>query len=259
VKKRSKLSRHKVLDKGRPDYYITPTRDFKQYTKDCEEKYWNQDTAFDWNQDVRINLKDHLEKLNPVEFSRIAFMVLPMIADTIEHKIAQIQQEQLPLEEDALKDIGECIPFDKTTIHEALSIQSPLKDLQLSVLKLKDQAEILQSELLDLREQQRLGLVKEGNQVKHLETEAERQAQQLELSQMTNQIKQVQDKHQQLKAQCTIEAERLKTKIQEQFHAIEHQVLSDLEETLGLLQDTLQSRHLPKESKEMSRIKDLIW
>jgi len=47
--------------KDRPDYYITPTRDFKQYTKDSEEKYWSKETAFDWSQSVHGNLKHHLE------------------------------------------------------------------------------------------------------------------------------------------------------------------------------------------------------
>src|SRR6476659_3356684 len=151
-------SLRKTADKGRPDYYITPSHDFTQYSRDCEEKHWSKETAFDWDQDVRGNLRDHLENLSGEDFSKITFMVLPMVKETLDRKIAQIQREQLPLEEDALKDIGECVPFDRTTIHQALTIQSPLKGLQLSVSKLKDQLEILQSELLDLRELQRLGL-----------------------------------------------------------------------------------------------------
>lgn len=87
-------------------------------------------------------------------------MVLPLIAENLGRKITQIQQKQLPLEEDALKDIAECLPFDSTSIHQALLIQSPLKQLQLSVSRLTDQLEILESELLDLREQQRLELLK---------------------------------------------------------------------------------------------------
>lgn len=43
--------------KGLPDYCLSPTRDFTQYTKDSEEKYWNKETAFDWHQNVRDNLK----------------------------------------------------------------------------------------------------------------------------------------------------------------------------------------------------------
>ena len=86
-------------------------------------------------------------------------MVLPMVRESLKRKIVQIRQEQLPLDEDALKDIAECVPFDKTTIHQALLIQSPLKNLQWSVSNLKDQLEILQREFLDLREQQRLGFI----------------------------------------------------------------------------------------------------
>ena len=40
----SNTSPRKTVIKERPDYYITPTRDFTQYTKDSEEKYWSKDT-----------------------------------------------------------------------------------------------------------------------------------------------------------------------------------------------------------------------
>ncbi|MDB4286026.1 hypothetical protein N9933_01855 [bacterium] len=252
------LSIGKTVEKNRPDYYITPTRDFKKYTKDCEEKYWRQETAFDWSQNVQGNLKENLENLNPEDFSKVAFMVLPMLDETLAHKILQIRQEQLPLEEDALKDIGECVPFDKKTIHQALLIQSPLRRLELSVSKLRDQLEILQSELLDLREQARLGLFKEGAKVKYLETEVEREAQASELSQLINQVKQAQEEYQKLKAQCKIEANRLKIKIREKLHSIEQEVLVDLEETQKLVQRTLLSKSLPKDSVDFSRLKDLI-
>jgi len=248
----------KISDKGLPDYYITPTHDFTQYTKDCEEKYWSKETAFDWNQSVRNNLKEHLENLDPEDFSKITFMVLPMIKEALARKIVQIRQAQLPLEEDALKDIAECVPFDRTTIHQAILMLSPLKTLQWSVSKLKDQLEILQRELLDLREQQRLGLFKEGTTVKHLETAAEGQEQTLELSRLTNRIDQVQGEYKQLKAQYKIESAQLKTKIRGDLHAIEPQVLVDLEETRELLQQTLQAKTLPKDPKDLSRLKYLI-
>jgi len=248
----------KISDKGLPDYYIILMYDFTQYMKDCEEKYWSKETAFDWNQSVRNNLKEHLENLDPEDFSKITFMVLPMIKEALARKIVQIRQAQLPLEEDALKDIAECVPFDRTTIHQAILMLSPLKTLQWSVSKLKDQLEILQRELLDLREQQRLGLFKEGTTVKHLETAAEGQEQTLELSRLTNRIDQVQGEYKQLKAQYKIESAQLKTKIRGDLHAIEPQVLVDLEETRELLQQTLQAKTLPKDPKDLSRLKYLI-
>lgn len=248
----------KSADKGQPDYYITPTRDFTQYTKDCEEKYWNRETAFDWHQNVQQNLMKHLENLDPEGLSRVTFMVLPMVVETIESKIEQIRREQLPLNEDALKDIGECIPFDRKTIDQALMVHSPLKSLHLSVSKLKDQLEILHSELLDLREQRRLGLFKKETKVKHLETETERQEQTNELARLTNHTNQIQSEIKQLKAQGKIESNRLKTKIREELVQIEHQVLVDLEETRELVQLILQSRSLPSDPQDLSRLKDLI-
>ena len=258
MKDLKKPSPHKTVDKGRPDYYITPTHDFTQYTKDSQEKYWSKDTKFDWVQSVQVNLKEYLENLDQEAFSKVLFMVLPMVKENIERKIIQIRQEQLPFEEDALKDIAECIPFDRTTIHQALLIQLPLKGLQLSVSKLKDQLEILNREYLDLHEQQRIGFFKKGITVKHLETEAEKQEQALELSRLTNHISQVQRDLNQLKAQYKIESEKPKTEIRKEFNLIEPQVLVDLEETRELLQRTLQSKKVPGDPKDLARLKDLI-
>ena len=100
-------SRSKSLPQGRPDYYITPTHDFTQYTRDCEEKYWSKDTAFDWGQSIKESLKQNLDQLNQEDFYKIAFMVLPMVKDKVEDTIDKIKNEQLPLNEDALKDIAE--------------------------------------------------------------------------------------------------------------------------------------------------------
>lgn len=259
VKNQPHSSGHTPIANGRPDYYITPTRDFTQYTKDCEEKYWNKETAFDWGQDVRSNLRQHLEQLAPEDFSKISLMVLPMIEESITYKIEQIQQKQLPLDEDALKGIEECVPFDRTSIQQALSIQSPLKELQIAISTMKDQVEILQSELLDLREQQRLGLFKIGNQVKHLETVAEKQNQTETLSRLASQIEQNKLEIKQLDKQYLLESTQLKTKIQAELHAIEHLILEDLQETRKLIQRTVQAKELPSDAQDLLRLKDLIW
>lgn len=252
------LLHSKKIDQERPDYYITPTRDFTKYMKDCAEKYWSKESAFDWTQSVPDNIKNHLENLSPGDFSRIAFMALPVIEETLDHKIKQIQSEQLPLEEDALKSIGECVQFDRTTIHQALLIQSPLKTLQSSVSKLKDQLEILRSELLNLRELQRLGLFKKEINVKHLETETERNQQILELTKLSNQTNQVQSDYKQLYAQCETETKRLKLEIRGKLHSIEQKVLTDLKETKKLIRQTLESKKIPNDPIEISRLKDLI-
>src|SRR5690349_12932120 len=127
------LSGRKAHEKERPDYYITPTRDFTKYTKDCEEKYWSKETAFDWSQSVSNNLRKHLAERDEESFLKIAFATLSMIAETLEEKIISIQHAHLPVEEDALKAIAECIPFDMHTIERALTSQVPLSNLHLSV------------------------------------------------------------------------------------------------------------------------------
>jgi len=252
-------SSRKASNKARPDYYITPTHDFTKYTKDCEEKYWSKETAFDWSQSVYGNLKHHLETLNPEEFFKVSSMVLPMVKQNIERKIIQVKQEQLPLEEDALKDIAECIPFDRMTIQRALLIQSPLKKVELSVAKLKDHLEIIHRELLDLRELKRLGLVREETKVKYLETEAERKEQTLQFSQLEKNSNDTRKEFEQRIVQSKIESDQLKPKIRAELNSIEPQVLIDLEDTLQLVERILQSNQLPGDEGDLSRLKDLIF
>lgn len=252
------MSLNKTNIKERPDYYITPTRDFTQYTRDCEEKYWRKETAFDWKQDIRVNLKDHLEHLSPSDLSRIIFLVLPMIAENINRKIEYIRKEQLPMDEDALKDIGDCLSSDKISIHKALLILTPLKEPHDAVSKLNDQMEILQNALVALREQQRLGLFSIGTAVKRLQTEAERQEQTTELTRLSNQLNQVQEELNQLRAKNKSEEGYLKAKIHGELHSFEQKVLSDLEETRALILQALESKNLPNDENDLQRLKDLV-
>jgi hypothetical protein len=253
------LSHRKIVDKGRPDYFISPSRDFTRYMKDCAEKYWNKEIAFDWNQDVQANLKENLENLNKESFSKIAFMALPVIEETLERKVAQIRREKLPMEEDALKSISECILCDRTTIHQSLSIQSPLTSLRFSVSELKDHLEILQTELLDLHAQQRLGFFSNGIKVKPLETETERQQQITEKAHLTDQISQVKEEYRQLNAQYELETKRLEAEIRVKLQSVEQQVLVDLEETQKLILRTLESKSLDMDPMNISLLKDLIF
>ena len=251
-------SDRKALDKGRPDYYVTPSHDFTQYTRDCEEKYWSKDKAFDWGQSVTASLKENLEKLDKEEFYKVTFLVLPMVREKLDRKITAIKKEGLPLEEDALKDIAECIPSDMTSIHEAFMIYSPLESLDQSVQKLKDQLEIAQRELADLKELQKLGLLRMGINVKHLETDDEKQQQTLEVSRLTERFNQIQSAFKEATIQNISDQKRLQTKIREELLLIEPKVLAELEETLALLEKTLQSKQLPANDKELACLKDLI-
>lgn len=248
----------KNVNRERTDYYITPTHDFTQYTRDSEEKYWSKETKFNWQQDVRENLKNNLENYDPENFQRVTFMALPMIKASIENKIAQIRQAQIPLDEDALKAIAECLPSDKTNIQEALSIVSPLKAFQTELSKVKDQIEILQRELMDLSEQQRLGLVREGTKVRYLETEAERKEQAQSIAQLSDRIAQLQWDYKKLKTQDKNETEHLKKKIRKALYSIKPGILADLEETREFLQRTLDTKLIPSESKDLARLKDLL-
>jgi hypothetical protein len=259
IKQKRQTSTTKTAGKERPDFYITPTHDFTQYTKDCEEKYYNKDTVFDWSQNVGENLKEYVKNLSSEEFSRITFMVLPMIKENVERKIQQIEKEGLPLVEDAMKDIAECIPFDMTTIFKAIFILSPLNMLQLSHVKLQDKLEILQRELLEVKEQQRLGFFKVGAMVKKLETEAEKKEQADEISRLTQSITETGKEMLELDKKYHAEEKILKSKIQKGLDAVDEQILLDLNQTLTLLKEVLDSGRLPDEVENLDRLKDLIW
>ena len=259
LEKKGKPAPRKTTGKERPDFYITPTHDFTQYTKDCEEKYYNKDIAFDWSQNVAENLKEHIENLSPEEFSKITFMVVPMIKENIERKIHQIGKEGLPLDEDAMKDIAEYIPYDKSTIYKAIFILSPLKMLQVSHLKLQDQREIHQRELLEISEQQRLGFIKKGAMVKSLETEAERKEQSEEISRLNHRITEINKEIKEIDKKYHTEEELLKSKIQKELDSIDELILHDLNQTLSLINETLDSHLIASGDRDLKRLKDLIW
>ena len=258
MKMHSTKSPHDTLIKGLPDYYITPSHDFKQYTRDCEEKYWNRETAFDWSQSVRDNLRDRMEHLDATDFFKIAVLVLPMVQAAVERKADQIRQERLPLEEDALKDIAECIPSDRTSIQQALSVQSPFTTLQSSVVQAKDRLDILRRAHSDLREQQQMGLFRAGIQVKHLATETEKQQIASELAQLADQIARAEGAYEHQIAQFKTESKRLEAQVREALYILEPQVLADLEATRDLLQSTLKTGQLPENEMDLARLKDII-
>ena len=248
----------KTIIKGRPDYYLTPTRDFTQYTRDCEEKYWRKETAFDWQQNIQQNLEDHLGLLPEKDLLRIMFLVLPMLRDSLENKIKQLQQERLPMDEDALKDIGDCLPCGKTSIQKALLILKPIKERQSIISKLNDQAEILQKTLVDLRDQQRFGLFSNGTAVKQLETEAERKTQTSEISKLSGQLIQTRKELIELRTKDKTEDGELKVKTRDELDACQLQVLADLKETHELIQQTIQYQRLPTDDKDSLLLKELV-
>jgi hypothetical protein len=255
---KNRKPRRKGRHQGRPDYYRRPTRDFTQYTKDYEEKYWNRETAFDWQQDVDANLRQHLNSLSPNELSRIAFMVLPMVSANIEQKMFHIRERGLPVDEDALRDIAECIPFEARVTHEASAMLAPLTKRQLSLFSLEDKVDILEHELLNRHEEQRLGLVKKGVTVRQVETAEQRREQASEISRLKRRITETRSELEQLRGKYKTEEERLKAESRKKLQRIEPEVLAELEETREVILKTLASGHLPEDDETLSLIKELI-
>ncbi|HEV8355514.1 MAG TPA: hypothetical protein VGQ17_01980, partial [Gemmatimonadales bacterium] len=242
-----------------PDYYIAPTRDFTQYTRDYEEKYWSKHTAFDWSQSVPDNLRKHVECLPPDEFSRVAALALPMVNAALGWHIAQIERHGLPPDDDALKAVAENIPFARGTIQRALAIQTPLERFELPVALLKDHLAILERQGLELREEHRLELFRSETGLKRLETGVERQEQARQLSSLAERTRQARAALKQAMAENNAGREPLRAAVRAQLRAIERPVLADLVETRSLVQRTLQTGAVPADGDSLTGLRDLVF
>ena len=245
-------------DKNLPYYYVSPTIDFRKYTKDSEEKHWDRETAFDWDQNVTCNLKRYLEGLDKQEFSRIVMLSLPILIETVELKIDQIKNHHLPLDEDALKDINESIPGAETIMDQAISIHEPLNRINLSVAKLSDQVEILRGELVDLQQQRKLGFFRKGLNVKPLQSDQEKKQQETALQELNEKYTQARNKLSELKSQATAESELIKPKVKRELQGIQANVLDELESTRQLLHRIKQSNGTYQSPEDYASIKSLL-
>ncbi len=242
-----------------PDYYVTPTRDFTQYTEDYEEKYWSKETAFDWQQNVARNLKAHVDSLAPTEFLGLATLALPMVERALDRHIEQIQHAGLPPDDDALKDIGECVSCDRTAVQQALTLLEPLGRLQLPVAQLKDRLAILKREASELREQQRLGVLKRGTVLRRLEAETERREQAAQLSMLADQI----DDTRRALTRATVRGDRdraqLQVEVGSQLAAIAPELLSDLESTREEVRRAMAPGVLLGDGAAVAPLRELVW
>jgi nucleoside-diphosphate-sugar epimerase len=241
----------------RPDYYIAPTHDFTQYTKDYEAKYWSQDTAFDWQQSVPDNLKAHLDRLEPREFARLARLALPLVYQALSQRIADIRRYGLPSDVDALKAVAECIPSDRPAIGDALALLAPLEQLAVPLHRMADRLAILTRQLAELREQQRVGLFKSGTEVRRRTTATEAREQSEQLDALVAQVRQAERDLGEARARTNAERVRLEASIRAQLDAVEPLVLVDLDDTRTLVRDALQA--LPSDTRTLVRLRDLVW
>jgi hypothetical protein len=241
-----------------PDYYLAPTRDFTQFTRDYEEKYWSRDTAFDWGQSVEGNLKAHLVGLSEAEFLRIARLALQLVDQNLEQHIAQVAEQGLPLDEDALKSLAGSLPFDRDAIRQALAVYAPLERVELPVAELQDQLVILERQRLELREQKRLRLFRNEAALKRLETDGERQDQARQLSLLEEQTDRAGRRLKQSRVEGSAERGRLRAVIRVELAGIAPRVLNDLVETRQLVRQTLEAGTLPADPADRERLLDLV-
>ncbi|WP_370476580.1 hypothetical protein [Tamlana flava] len=250
----------KNIIKGRPDYYLTPTRDFTRYVKDCEGKYWNKETSFDWSQDVKENLYENVESLNYEELYRISFLVLPMIQESIRNKIEDIKEGSFLFSEDALKDLSDCIgprPLNES-VDSILRLYAPLQEKRLLVRTLNDKLDILQNELMDLTELKRLGMIKIGVEAKYIESDSQRNELDSLLHTKSVEVDQTLRKYKYQKAEYKAELKELKNSVRAEQLKKEPFLLNALERTEAFIEGILKEKELPKDSKDLDVLRDLI-
>ncbi len=240
------------------DYYITPTHDFRQYTRDYEEQYWRQDTAFDWGQDVPANLKRNLEGLSADALWRIAALALPLVAQAQEQIIRQLEQDGLPLDLDALRGVAENLPAGRTAIEDAMLAWEPLEDLQSPVHRLTDQLAILRRHHLELREQHRLRLFKNGTTVRRLADPAEARVQAQELAALAKEVRDLEHAVAEARRHVRREGSRLTVEIRDRLAKLTPSVVQDLRAAHALVQRTMQSGMMPGERSEYTPVLELI-
>jgi hypothetical protein len=245
-------------NKERPDYYITPTRDFTQYTRDYEEKYWSKDSAFAWQQNVPANLKAHLESVPSAELLRVAMLALPMVDMDLGIHIEQVRDAGLPHDDDALVGMGESLPDDGEAISKAMSLRQPLTQLGLPGALLNDRLAILNQQLSQLREDKRIGLFWSDAGLKRLETESERQRQNAALVALTDETQRTAQELQTCTARTSLERSRLNAEVTARMRELEPLLLSELTETCELVRRTLRARVLPADQVDQRRVLDLI-
>jgi hypothetical protein len=252
--------RGRPVGQGRelPDYYITPTRDFTQFTRDYEEKYWSRDTAFDWAESVEEQLGAHLLGVCDAEFQRIALLALPLVAQDLDRHIGQVEGEGLPLDEDALKAIAACVSDDRVAVGEALAAVAPLGRLELPAAELQDRLAILERQGLELREQRRLGLFRTEEGLKRLEGEPERKEQARQLALLADQTDRARRELRRCRTEGGAERERLHSLTRVELSALAPRVLADLVATRDLVLGTLEAGSLPADATARERLRGLV-
>lgn len=241
------------------DYYLAPSHDFTQYTRDYEEKYWSKDTAFDWDQSVPDNLRNHVEGLPRHELQRLASVALPVVHQALARAIDQVESSGLPDDLDAIRAIGESLPAGCESAEQAAAFFTPLEQLDHPVTRLRDQLGIQRRERDDLAEQMRLDLYRTDTTVRRVASDAERQQQRTQMTSLTHDIAETSAAL--LAARTRTEAERVRVKaqIRQELNARAGDVVTELRATRSRVEQLLSRGEVPRDLATVNMMRDLIW
>jgi hypothetical protein len=241
-----------------PDYYIAPTGDFTQYTRDYEKKYWSKDTAFDWGQSVPANLLAHLERMPSREFDRIASLALPLVASSLTRALKDTARHGLPPNRDALLALSEGIPLGRPAIQQALEAEAPLEQLEQPAARLRSRLAILDRQIVELREQQRVGVCRVDGGLAVVAGAAERRGQAERLSALEGEIGGVRERLRAAIAETAAARRGIRTAVQADLDAIAPHVQDDLRDAHTLVSETLRAGRPPADDSSLASVRDLI-
>ncbi len=246
------------------NYLLKPNHDFDQYVKEFQQRFWTED-IFDWNVDVRQNLRKNLDRMSIEEFRKLSKMVLPMVKASTEKWIAEIQKQGLPADTDKLKDIQEVLLSDKlSVVDEAVAVQMPLEQAlnQAGVPELENRRRKLDVDLADLRKLKKLGLFKDGDDIRPVGTlgtlaAQHEERQDHEIATLKIALDKTKQDLKQTVATVNRQQKALKAQVKQQLKSLVPKMTADLQETLKLL-ERVQSGDVLDTPDVLESVKDLV-
>lgn len=122
-------------------YYKTTKydNDFRECINDAYRKRWSHDD-FDWNFNVKENLKSNLDTWQPNKLLELAKTVLPLVPNYPKDKLQKLLETGLPKEEDEIANIKENIlnvqvqALKEISHHALVAEQSAVAPLSTSIV-----------------------------------------------------------------------------------------------------------------------------
>lgn len=244
--------------KERRGYFISPTHDFTQYTRDCEEKYWSRDTSFDWDQDVQENLRSYVSNLDQEKLNSILVMALPIILNDIGKRISLVQNDHFPISHDELNDLADCLLEKSSVLDKARDIISPLIQHDTQISLIQDKIDVLEKQLNDLQEIKMLGFYKDGLDVREPANEQERESLDAEIKSTELNLKQAKLEIDSFNSSSEYDVTILRENARLKMAELKTEFLNELRNLELIIMDFIQKNGIPEDPESKNYVIDLL-